>query len=71
MAKSLGLEITAEGVETAEQALMLTDMRCDFLQGWYIGRPAPAAETSSLLSRGPGPGALAPNRLVSDELKVG
>ena len=58
MAKSLGLEITAEGVETAEQALMLTDMRVEFLQGWYIGRPAPAAETSSLLSRRPDPGAL-------------
>jgi diguanylate cyclase (GGDEF)-like protein len=59
MAKSLGLEITAEGVETAEQAEMLTDMRCEILQGWYIGRPAPAAEISSLLTRRPGPCALA------------
>jgi diguanylate cyclase (GGDEF)-like protein len=58
MAKSLGLEITAEGVETAEQAHMLTDMQCEILQGWYIGRPAPAAEISSLLTRRPGPCAL-------------
>jgi diguanylate cyclase (GGDEF)-like protein len=59
MAKSLGLEITAEGVETAEQAQMLTDMQCESLQGWYIGRPAPAAEISSLLTRRRGPCALA------------
>jgi EAL domain-containing protein (putative c-di-GMP-specific phosphodiesterase class I) len=59
MAKSLGLEITAEGVETAEQAQMLTDMQCEILQGWYIGRPAPAAEISSLLTRRPGACALA------------
>jgi diguanylate cyclase (GGDEF)-like protein len=55
MAKSLGLEITAEGVETAEQAQMLTDMQCEILQGWFIGRPAPAAEISSLLTRRPRP----------------
>jgi diguanylate cyclase (GGDEF)-like protein len=59
MAKSLGLEITAEGVETAEQAKMLTDMQCEILQGWYIGRPAPATEISSLLTRRPGPSELA------------
>jgi diguanylate cyclase (GGDEF)-like protein len=59
MAKSLGLEITAEGVETAEQAQMLTDMQCECLQGWYIGRPAPAADIASLLTRRPGPCALA------------
>jgi diguanylate cyclase (GGDEF)-like protein len=55
MAKTLGLEITAEGVETAEQAQMLTDMHCEILQGWYIGRPAPAAEISLLLTRRPRP----------------
>jgi len=55
MAKSLGLEITAEGVETAEQAKMLTDMQCEILQGWFIGRPAPAAEISSLFTRRPRP----------------
>jgi diguanylate cyclase (GGDEF)-like protein len=71
MAKSLGLEITAEGVETAEQALMLTDMQCESLQGWYIGRPAPAAEIASLLTRRPGPGALAPNRRVDEDPEVG
>ena len=34
---------------------MLTDMQCEILQGWYIGRPAPAAEIASLLARRPRP----------------
>ena len=59
MAKSLGLEVTAEGVETAEQAQMLTDMKCEILQGWHIGRPVSAAEISSLLTRRPRPGEFA------------
>ena len=59
MAKSLGLEVTAEGVETAEQAQMLTDMKCEILQGWHIGRPVSAAEISSLLTRRPPPGEFA------------
>ena len=59
MAKSLGLEVTAEGVETAEQARMLTDMKCEILQGWHIGRPVSAAEISSLLTRRPRPGEFA------------
>jgi EAL domain-containing protein (putative c-di-GMP-specific phosphodiesterase class I) len=51
MSRSLGLEVTAEGVETAEQAMLLTEMKCQSLQGWYIGRPIGVAEVSSLLLR--------------------
>jgi EAL domain-containing protein (putative c-di-GMP-specific phosphodiesterase class I) len=49
MARSLGLEVTAEGVETPEQALLLTELQCHALQGWYIGRPVPASEIEPLL----------------------
>ncbi|MGP1680414.1 MAG: putative bifunctional diguanylate cyclase/phosphodiesterase, partial [Burkholderiales bacterium] len=43
MARELGLEVVAEGVETVEQLEYLQDKRCPFLQGYYIGRPMPAA----------------------------
>lgn len=40
MARSLGLEIIAEGVETFEQEQMLRDLGCDEGQGYRYGRPA-------------------------------
>lgn len=50
MAKSLGLQIVAEGVETAEQYTILQGLECDYLQGYYIGKPMPAAEMLTMLS---------------------
>ncbi|MET3142999.1 UNVERIFIED_ORG: diguanylate cyclase (GGDEF)-like protein/PAS domain S-box-containing protein [Arthrobacter sp. UYEF2] len=39
MAHSLGLTVTAEGVETAVQADYLTALDCDSLQGYHFSRP--------------------------------
>jgi diguanylate cyclase (GGDEF)-like protein/PAS domain S-box-containing protein len=44
MARELGLQVVAEGVETVEQFDFLRDKGCPFVQGYYIGRPMPAAE---------------------------
>lgn len=41
-AHALGLQVTAEGVETAEQANYLMDRGCDSLQGYLFARPASA-----------------------------
>ena len=51
MARSLGMRVTAEGVETLAQAQALKAMACDCLQGFYFSRPVPAAGVAALLSR--------------------
>lgn len=44
MAKGLGMEMIAEGVETAEQREYLVAQGCSWIQGFYFSRPAPAAD---------------------------
>ncbi|MDO8377267.1 MAG: EAL domain-containing protein [Aquabacterium sp.] len=51
MAGSLGMRVTAEGVETLEQAQALKAMACDCLQGFFFSRPVPAACIPALLSQ--------------------
>lgn len=41
MAHSLDRVVVAEGVETAQVLEMLTGMKCDLVQGYYISRPVP------------------------------
>ena len=41
LAHQLGLAVTAEGVETKEQATFLKSLDCDRLQGYLISRPVP------------------------------
>ncbi|MCO5731068.1 EAL domain-containing protein [Rhizobium sp. SSA_523] len=47
IAKSLGVETVAEGVETMEHAAMLRSLGCDMLQGYAFARPIPFAEFSA------------------------
>ena len=51
MAHSLGMRVTAEGVETIEQARALKAMACDCLQGFYFSQPVAAEAIAELLSR--------------------
>ena len=49
MAKSLGLSVVAEGVETEDHLSFLKNNICDEFQGFLISPPVPAAEFETLL----------------------
>ena len=49
MAKSLGFECLAEGVETKFQIDIMHQAGCDIAQGFYFDKPLPKAEFESRL----------------------
>jgi diguanylate cyclase (GGDEF)-like protein len=49
LADALDLSVTAEGVETEEEAIVLRAAGCTAFQGFFFGRPAPAGEITALL----------------------
>jgi diguanylate cyclase (GGDEF)-like protein len=50
LAQAFGLELGAEGVETAEEMEALRLLGCDFVQGYYWQEPGPAEEVEKLLT---------------------
>ena len=46
LGQTLGIDIVAEGVETAMQKEFLTRLGCNSLQGFLLGRPVPASDLS-------------------------
>lgn len=51
MAHNLGIEVTAEGVETVEQLNHLRDLQCEAAQGYLIARPTPAQNAGEWLQK--------------------
>lgn len=53
LAHALGVKVVAEGVESAAQYEALRDLGCDEVQGYFSGRPMPAAEFELFLRNSP------------------
>lgn len=60
LAKSLGLQVIAEGVETQAQCRFLEDIRCYAWQGYLMSPPVEVAEFERLVINGNVPGSIAP-----------
>ncbi|MGE0486498.1 MAG: EAL domain-containing protein [Gammaproteobacteria bacterium] len=54
MARALGIDVVAEGVETAGQAAMLRGMGCQYAQGFLFGRPQPRGQFAAEYVGAPG-----------------
>ena len=58
LARDLGLDVVAEGVETTEQARLLVDLGCTHAQGYLWARAVPADDLTRRLTS-----AMAPARI--------
>ena len=50
LARTLGVTVIAEGIETREQVSALVTLECDLGQGFYLGRPEPVRQELGLRS---------------------
>lgn len=51
LAHRLGISVVAEGVESLEQAELLKQMHCEYLQGYWVAMPLWPAEFSAFMQR--------------------
>jgi EAL domain-containing protein (putative c-di-GMP-specific phosphodiesterase class I) len=49
LAKTLGLTVTAEGIETGGQLDLLRELDCEYGQGYLFSRPLPPHEIEALI----------------------
>jgi EAL domain-containing protein (putative c-di-GMP-specific phosphodiesterase class I) len=51
LARNLGLNVVAEGVESRQAWQSLADLGCDYAQGYWLARPAPAESLLALVTQ--------------------
>lgn len=51
LARTLGMTLTAEGIETPDQITMLQTLECDYAQGYYFSRPLDAESAGAIIGR--------------------
>ncbi len=62
--QSLDLLVIAEGIETAELAVLLAEVGCDHRQGWHFGRAEPAMHLAGRLPAQRLPASRTPEQVV-------
>jgi EAL domain-containing protein (putative c-di-GMP-specific phosphodiesterase class I) len=48
LAHSLGLQVTAEGIDDTDQLSALTALGCEYGQGYHFSRPLPAGDIAAM-----------------------
>ena len=51
LAHGLGLQVVAEGVETAATWSTIADIGCDSAQGWFVARPMTGVQVTEWLAQ--------------------
>lgn len=51
MIKDLNMEIVVEGIETEEMVQKFSDLKCDFIQGYFFSKPIPQREFIEFVDR--------------------
>ena len=49
LAHNLGMSVTAEGVETAEQLTLLKALKCEYGQGYFFSKPIDSEAATALI----------------------
>jgi EAL domain-containing protein (putative c-di-GMP-specific phosphodiesterase class I) len=62
LARVMGMEVVAEGIETQAQYMLLRQLGCRFGQGFLFSRPVPAATMGAMLRL---PGRILPDPAAS------
>lgn len=53
LAWNLGMDVVAEGVETARQLAQLRSLKCDSAQGYLFSKPVPSEQAAQLIVKNP------------------
>ena len=51
MLKDMNMEIVVEGVETREMLNAFSDLKCDFIQGYFFSKPIPETDFVEFISK--------------------
>jgi diguanylate cyclase (GGDEF)-like protein/PAS domain S-box-containing protein len=50
LSSDLGMQVVAEGIETADQLATLRELRCDYGQGYLFSRPLPSEQAEEVVT---------------------